>query len=256
MANIILNHMSWVAGLREYIDNPDREEGEQLLREIADPARCELGSWLSLEGKTIVQEPEAYRRLTETHKRLHQQAAEAADCSRRGECTEQEERFEALLETSRELVEMLTAQQRDESVRWTPEVSVEVPLFDEHHRRLFATINKLYGAMKSGASREALKEVFDELLEYTRYHFGSEEKVLDRVGSPLCAKQRQEHQELIRTATELRKDLEAGKPMVAVEVMEFLRDWVTGHIKGCDKLYAEVLRETDVESILSGADAE
>jgi hemerythrin-like metal-binding protein len=129
-------------------------------------------------------------------------------------------------------------------------------MFDAHHRRLFATINKLYGAMKSGASRETLKEVFEELLDYTRYHFDSEETVLDRIGSPLCVRQRKEHQELIRTATELKKELEAGKPMVAVEVMEFLRDWVTRHIKGCDKLYAEVLRETDVESILSGDNAE
>ena len=44
VANIILNHMSWVAGLREYIDNPDREEGEQLLREIADRKSTRLNS--------------------------------------------------------------------------------------------------------------------------------------------------------------------------------------------------------------------
>jgi hemerythrin-like metal-binding protein len=253
VANIILNHMSWVAAIREHLDEHAGDGSEAFLREVSDPEGCELGIWLSLEGKSIVGDPEAYRRLTETHRRLHKEAAEAVECSR---CGDQEDRFQTLLDTSRELVEMLTAHQRDDSVAWTPEISVDVPMFDAHHRRLFATINKLYGAMKSGASRETLKEVFEELLDYTRYHFDSEETVLDRIGSPLCVRQRKEHQELIRTATELKKELEAGKPMVAVEVMEFLRDWVTRHIKGCDKLYAEVLRETDVESILSGDNAE
>ncbi len=248
VANIILSHMSWVADLRERLDLSGTEEFLEVLR---DPQACEVGQWLALEGKTIIPEPEAYRRVVETHHRLHEQAARAVEAAINGAHQEREGAFAELLNTSRELVEMLTAQQRDESVRWSPDISVQVPTFDEHHKRLFATINKLYNAMKSGASKEALKEVFDELIDYTSYHFGAEEKVLDRVGSPLCAKQRSEHQTLIEKARELRGDLEEGKPMVAVEVMEFLRDWVTGHIKGCDKLYAEVLRDTDVESILS-----
>jgi methyl-accepting chemotaxis protein len=248
LANIILGHMSWVADVREQIDISGTQE---FLETVQDAGACDLGQWLALEGKTTIREPEAYRRVVETHRRLHEQAARAVEAAMQGAYQEREAVFGELLESSREIVEMLTAQQRDDSVRWTPDISVQVPVFDEHHKRLFATINKLYNAMKAGASREALKEVFDELIDYTNYHFGSEEKALDQVGSSLCAVQRSEHQELIGTAMELRRDLEEGKPMVAVEVMEFLRDWVTGHIKGCDKLYAEVLRNTDVESILS-----
>lgn len=248
VANIILSHMSWVANLRERIDLSGTEE---FLEVVQNPEACDLGQWLALEGKTVIREPEAYRRVVETHRTLHEQASRAVQGAIEGAHEKRESAFAELLDSSREIVEMLTAQQRDESVRWSREISVEVPVFDEHHKRLFATINKLYNAMKSGASRETLKEVFDELIDYTGYHFGAEEKVLDRVGSPLCVKQRSEHQQLINTARELRKELEEGKPMVAVEVMEFLRDWVTGHIKGCDKLYADVLRDTDVESILS-----
>ncbi len=250
VANIILSHMSWVADVRERIDLSGTEE---FLEVVQDTGACDLGQWLALEGKTVIKEPQEYRRVVETHRVIHGQAAAAVKAALEGDQQKREAAFAELLDSSREIVEMLTAQQRDDSVRWTPAISVRVPVFDQHHKRLFATINELYNAMKSGASQDALKDVFDELIDYTGYHFGAEEKVLDRVGSPLCAKQRLEHQELIVTAKELRQDLEEGKPMVAVEVMEFLRDWVTGHIKGCDKLYAEVLHETDVESILSEA---
>lgn len=249
VANIILNHMSWIANYRELLDAG--ELGEEAIAGVGDPAHCELGQWLQLEGKTIIREPEAYRRLQEKHRELHREAEALLRCDESGGCLEREEGFEGLLSISREITEMLTAHQRDASVRWTEAVAVGVSLFDEHHKRLFATINKLYEAMKSGASRERLKEVFDELLEYTSYHFSSEETVLERLGSPMCEIQAEQHAELIRQAKELREDLEAGRAMVAVEVMEFLRDWVTNHIKGCDKLYRSTLESVDVEKILA-----
>jgi len=54
----------------------------------------------------------------------------------------------------------------------------------------------------------------------------------------------------------LRRDLEEGKPMVAVDVMEFLRDWITNHIRGCDTLYSTFFKDKDVEQFFARREPE
>ena len=248
VANALLNHMSWVAALRGHLDS---EVTRETVDSIGDPERCSLGRWLQDAGSQIVEDEQASKQLDETHRRLHRQATELLESDEGNR--EKEELFQKVLDTSREIVEMLTAHQQEDGIRWTPDISVSVPTFDDHHRRLFQTVNKLYKAMRNGAGREVLTEVTDELIEYTGYHFGAEEKVLDAVGSSLCVKQQAEHRQLVNKMQELREDIIAGKPMVAIEVMEFLRNWVTDHIRGCDKLYASELKDVNVAQILEDA---
>ena len=52
-------------------------------------------------------------------------------------------------------------------------------------------------------------------------------------------------------AQALRADLDSGKPMVAVEVMQFLRDWVTNQIQREDSRYSSALRDKPVEELLA-----
>ena len=254
ISNIILRHMSWVSRARAIIDGKISEIPE----DIADHERCELGRWLATEGKTIISDPEAYRSLRERHRELHELVGWIVGCfSPEAEsCADVEEAFQRLLGISRTIVEILTGYQTGRFVTWTPDIAVGVGAFDRHHQRLFALIDRLYQAMQSGAGRSALGDIFDELLEYTGYHFNAENAALEHFGYPQCAQHQQEHEELVKKATALRRQLDEDKSMVAVEVMEFLRDWITNHIRGCDRLYSEFFHNKDVDEFLSrfGAD--
>lgn len=246
ISNIILKHMSWVSRTRSLIDGRLQIPREELV----DHTQCSLGQWLALEGKTVITDPGSYKRLVDTHRELHERVARIVSCVQESSsqgCTDVEEEFRRLLDTSRTIVEMLTGYQTGSFVRWTPAIAVNVETFDEHHRRLFALIDTLYKALQSGETKEVLESVFDELLDYTGYHFGSEEAAFEHFGYPQCEHHRQTHRKLVEQAMALRRDLEAGKAMVAVEVMEFLRDWITNHIRGCDKLYSTFFKDKDVE---------
>lgn len=252
LANIMLKHISWVGRARLMIDG--REAINRT--ELVDHTACDLGQWLTLEGKTVVANPESYRALSEAHRRLHAMVAEIVDLVNVGRRDSVEQRFQELLQTSNTIVEMLSAYQTGSFVSWNASFSVAVPTFDQHHQRLFGLISKLYDAMNSGAGKSVLTEVFDELLSYTDYHFNAEERAFEHFKYPDCAVHRGFHQELIKQATRLRADLEAGKALVTVEVMEFLRDWVTNHIKRCDKLYSPFFRNTEVEQFLARIERE
>ncbi len=261
ISNIILKHMGWIGAVRSVIDagsiNASVLPAGLSAAAITDHDACPVGEWLALEGKTAIGNPETYRRIRELHKELHAKAAEivrsvtlterrSGDSGGNGEA-----QFQEILATSRTFVEALTSVQGAAVAVWTPEFAVNVQQFDVHHKRLFALVDRLYRVMQSGSDETILKEVFDQLTAYAGYHFSAEEAAFEHFKYPQCDVHKAQHAELVREVTRLRAELEAGKPMVAVEVMEFLRDWLTKHIKGCDKLYSSFFRNTEVEHYLS-----
>lgn len=246
LANTILEHLSWVGEARGSIDGriPADDARERLL----DSSRSSLGQWLATDGKRIVPDPERYRELVDLHTRLHGTLASILDCgSDQTGCVDVEDLFAELLALSRRIVERLTSYQGGRFVEWSREFATNVELFDAHHRRLFGLVDRLAQAMTAGEGSARLAEVFDELLAYTDYHFNAEEAAFERFDYPGCETQKTQHRELVTAATKLRQDMESGKAMVTVEVMEFLRDWLTRHIKGCDRLYAEFFADKDLD---------
>jgi hemerythrin-like metal-binding protein len=268
LSRVVLGHLSWVGRARACIDSLGTDATANGAVALLRPAgESDLGQWLALDGKTIVTDRESYRALSEANRRCHAILDEILSCragaaSRDGAastdnaapghdgCSDVEEKFEEMLRHSQRIVEILTAHQTGSFVQWSPEYSVDVAAFDDHHRRLFALVDRLYQAMRGGVTGADLKSVFDDLVSYTQYHFTAEETAFERFSYPGCETQKAQHRELVAGIERLRADMDAGKQMVAVEVMEFLRDWLTRHIKGCDRLYAEFFRDKDLAEIL------
>ncbi len=245
LANQVLNHFSFMGRLRALID------GEPLAAEpVPSAAECETGQWLEREAAQMIADPAVLGRLREAHSAFHEAGERIVDVQTDGSVPDRlEQEFSRLLESARTISEILSSYEED-AVSWTPELSVGVERFDAHHRRLFTLVNKLYNVMRSGSRQSTLEEVFDELLDYTVYHFAAEEKAFELSGYPEAGAHRTSHAELVAKAQALRSDLDEGKPMVAVDVMTFLRDWVTNHILGEDKRYSEFFRTQSVDDLL------
>ncbi len=128
-------------------------------------------------------------------------------------------------------------------LQWTDELQVDISRFDEQHKRLIALVNEVHDAMLTGKGRAVVGDVLDELIEYTDKHFTLEESTLTKHEFPECVSHRAEHQKLLATARELQEKHKAGSLAVTVEVLEFLKQWITEHIKKCDKKYSAYLRE-------------
>lgn len=244
LITMMLGHISRVAQVRLVLDGRITLEGSELM----DAEQCDLGRWLAREGRTVISAPDAYRRLADAHRELHDLSARIIDDTTA--TADRETLFLELLEASRIVTELLTTFHAD-SVRWTRDIAVDVSAFDAHHKRLFALIDKLYKALQAGAGGTVLIEVFDELIDYTGYHFSTEEAVLEHFRYPQCARHQSAHAELVARVRQLRSDIDKGKTFVAADVMEFLRDWVTGHIRQCDKLYTTFLANKDVDRFLA-----
>jgi len=113
---------------------------------------------------------------------------------------------------------------------WGQVLSVEVDEIDEDHRKLVGIFNILNHSLADGESQDYLVAVLEELINCTIWHFSHEERLMLKYGYEEIEEHKAMHQELIKSAKELKhKILQADKP-IADEDVEFLEHWLTEHI--------------------------
>jgi hemerythrin-like metal-binding protein len=125
---------------------------------------------------------------------------------------------------------------------WTDNLSVEIPKIDEQHKKLVELVNTLHDAMRAGHGKDILGKVLAELIDYTGYHFKTEEEAFARFGYPQADEHKKQHDALVKTALDLKGKMDSGEMMVTVETLNYLSGWVTNHIMKEDKLYTPFLK--------------
>lgn len=128
-------------------------------------------------------------------------------------------------------------------ITWTDTFSVKVAEIDTQHKKLVEMINKLYEAMKVGKSKDVMGEILNNLISYTATHFKTEEKYFDLYSYPEKENHKTEHKEFVETVTKFKNDFDSGNATISIELMNFLRDWLTKHINGTDKKYTKCFND-------------
>lgn len=123
--------------------------------------------------------------------------------------------------------------------QWNESFSVRVELFDGHHRELIGMINKLYDAMKEGKGKTVLESVLGELINYTSMHFAAEEEKMSQYRYPDMAAHSAQHRLLKEKVGDYSEKFRNGNMFVTVELLEFLKEWLTNHILQTDRKYSE-----------------
>ena len=124
---------------------------------------------------------------------------------------------------------------------WSSTYSVGISSFDRHHKHLIGLINKLYDAMRAGKASQELDSLMIGLIDYTQFHFTSEEKLLSQYGYPNYPKHLAEHEAFKAKVIDFQGKLRQGQIGISVQVAEFLKDWLVNHIQVEDKKYSPFL---------------
>jgi len=122
-------------------------------------------------------------------------------------------------------------------LQWTENLSVGVARMDDHHKKLVDLINQVFEAM-SGDATATVDTVLSDLLDYTRYHFGEEEKLLAACGYPDLEEHQGVHRAMVKEVLDMRQRyLENPASVPASETLDFLSKWLMRHIIGKDLRY-------------------
>lgn len=129
---------------------------------------------------------------------------------------------------------------------WSHACSVGVRAMDDQHGILMDTMNELRLAVLSGRGREQVSELLDRLIEFTRMHYWSEERLLEEKGFPGLAQHRAAHHSLLAQMLESAHRLQYGDGVELGTVLEQMRDGYIGHTEGLDQEYGPWLNERGV----------
>jgi hemerythrin len=122
-------------------------------------------------------------------------------------------------------------------LEWGNEYSVEVRSIDTQHMKLFVMLNELHDAMKAGKGSQLAPEILRNLVQYTREHFGKEEGMMSQARYPDLASHKAEHDKLTGEVLRMVRELDEGKAVLSMDLLEFLRKWLQTHILDRDKKY-------------------
>ena len=127
-------------------------------------------------------------------------------------------------------------------IEWSNTLSVKIPSIDQQHKKLVGMLNQLHESIAKDNSKDVLIQVFDGLALYTVEHFAYEEKLFMEFGYEDTDKHIKEHHDLLQQVIDLKTKMENEQGfMLDIEVMEFLKKWLTNHIKGSDYDYSSFL---------------
>ncbi len=132
-------------------------------------------------------------------------------------------------------------------ISWSNMLSTGISEQDTQHKKLIDLINQLNDSMQAGKSTEVLGKVLSELVNYTVYHFGYEEKLMAQHKYEDTPAHKAEHTKFVQTAGDLKKKFDSGNAVISVEIMNFLRDWLTNHIMKTDKKMGQALVKAGVK---------
>lgn len=125
------------------------------------------------------------------------------------------------------------------NIHWTPDMSVGVDSLDNDHKLLLSLVNQLDDAIRAGKGEDSVSSVLDAMIDYASYHFAREEALLEACGYPDDEAHSHTHQVLRMQVKQIRDRYLANPDTIHDrEVLAFLKNWLTAHIMGRDKLYA------------------
>jgi hemerythrin-like metal-binding protein len=131
-------------------------------------------------------------------------------------------------------------------IAWDQSYSVGVRQCDEQHQKLFSLLNGLHGAMSVGKGSSIIIPIVAELHNYTKTHFSTEEVLMQRTKYHALAAHRAEHQNFVKQVDQFQNHLENGRPVNTIEVMNFVRAWLSDHIQKSDRAYGPHLNASGI----------
>jgi hemerythrin len=131
-------------------------------------------------------------------------------------------------------------------ITWSDNMSVNIKSIDEEHKILVNMINDLHSAMGSGKGKAVMGKILTGLADYTKTHFAFEENLMQKNVYPGYLAHKGQHDALTKQVNDLYIKFTEGKAVVTVEVMHFLKNWLTDHIQNTDKKYAPFLSSKGV----------
>jgi hemerythrin-like metal-binding protein len=115
---------------------------------------------------------------------------------------------------------------------------------NNHHRKLVEIINKLNDSITNKSYELEINGIFDELVEYTIYHFSSEEKFMEEVGYEDLENHKRQREKFVDRLQRFKYRSFDAIRETSIDLCSFLAGWIVAHILHNDKHIAKYVEKS------------
>ena len=128
-------------------------------------------------------------------------------------------------------------------IKWDSSYEIGHELIDQQHKTLVKMINDLNTAYSgdSTATREELANILSKLVNYTVFHFGSEENLFKNTVYPHVEEHIELHESMVNKISTFQEEFNKGEADISNALLSFLIEWLLQHIKGTDRGYIKYI---------------
>lgn len=126
-------------------------------------------------------------------------------------------------------------------MKWVPEYNTGIDVIDDQHRRILDYINEI-DAIDVNTDRERVKQILENIIDYTQSHFTFEESLQEEAGYKYRVPHKRVHDLFIKKIESYRDRFELGHSIEA-ELHEVLSKWLINHIQHDDADYVGAVKE-------------
>jgi hemerythrin len=131
-------------------------------------------------------------------------------------------------------------------ISWSKKFETGIEAIDRQHKNLFAIIERLYEAKKGDGKNLGLRiaSVAEELIEYAEIHFKTEESLMEKSHYEGLKEHKRVHNKFQEAAKTygVRIKAQSGDVFLAMEMMNFLIDWLIEHVSVTDMEYVSCVK--------------
>lgn len=132
-------------------------------------------------------------------------------------------------------------------VAWRDDLSVGIGSIDDDHKKLLSLINNLQTAVYYPTGETFERQALKELVDYTKYHFEREERMMRDNDYPDYEAHKRQHEAMIAKVNGFMQAYDTDREGTVEELTGFLKGWLIQHIAGTDQQYSGHLRSRGVQ---------
>ena len=134
-------------------------------------------------------------------------------------------------------------------ITWKSTFEIGFSEIDEQHKIYINLLNELHEAQSKGTSQHVIKEALANFLDYTHYHFDTEEKLFKQYDYPLAKEHLEEHSYFIDKVKKFQLNSQKNDLLLSLKTIDFLKDWTINHILGTDQQFSDFIRLRELGEI-------
>ena len=130
-------------------------------------------------------------------------------------------------------------------MQWKDTYSVKNRQIDAQHEKLFGLFTKLEDEISQG-NESIIEKTIQELIDYTKSHFLTEETIMQEANFPALEAHAQMHDDITETIIAMQNKIKAKQGVSPNDLLRFFSEWLTNHIMVEDQKLGLYIRKVKI----------